>query len=133
MTTQTMQSPAPVLLRAVAVFGILFGVITLFAGGKVLFGDPAAREAAGNVVPFVLRFNFAAGFAYIAAGVGLWKRAPWASALALVIAVATGMVLAAFGGHVASGGAYEMRTLVALMGRTLIWIVIFATTRRFFR
>ena len=42
--------------------------------------DPgAARQAAGHYVPFVLWFNFLAGFAYIVAGVGLWMRRRWAA------------------------------------------------------
>ncbi len=32
----------------------------------------AARVAAGNFVPFVVWFNFLAGFVYVAAGVELW-------------------------------------------------------------
>jgi len=55
------------------------------SGGNVLFGSGAA--AAGNYVPFVVWFNSLAGFAYIAAGVGLWRQRPWAFWLALALAV----------------------------------------------
>lgn len=37
-------------------------------------------------MPFVLWFNFLAGFAYIVAGVGLWMRRRWAMWLAVAIA-----------------------------------------------
>ena len=37
----------------------------------MLFGGEAARAAAGQFMPFVLWFNFIAGFAYVVAGVGL--------------------------------------------------------------
>ena len=39
----------------------------------MLFGDAVARGSAGNYVPFVLWFNFLAGFAYKIAGAGFWR------------------------------------------------------------
>lgn len=111
-------------LRTAAVVGVLFGLMTIREGGAVLFVDGAARVAAGDYVPFVLWFNFLAGFAYVVAGVGLWFRQHWGARLAIVIAVATLMVFAAFGWHVVSGGAYETRTVVAMTLRSTIWLVI---------
>lgn len=58
-------------LRAIALAAIAFGLLTIKAGGTVLFGDDADRAAAGNYMPFVLWFNFLAGFAYVLAGAGL--------------------------------------------------------------
>jgi len=103
---------------------LAFGALTVFSGGRVLFGPEAARVAAGNYVPFVLWFNFLAGFAYIAAGVGLalWRR--WAIWLALGIALATLLVFAAFGLHVAAGGAFERRTVLAMTLRSVFWAAI---------
>lgn len=111
-------------LRVAAVVAALFGLMTIREGGAVLFVDGAARLAAGDYVPFVLWFNFLAGFAYVVAGVGLWFRRPWAARVALGIAVATLLVFAAFGWHVASGGAFETRTVVAMTLRSTIWVVI---------
>ena len=61
-----------------AVIAIAFGLVTIKEGGTVLFGNEAARTAAGNYVPFVLWFNFLAGFAYVIAGAGLWLQRRWA-------------------------------------------------------
>ena len=72
----------------------------------------------------MLWFNFLAGFAYVAAGVGLWLERRWAAWLALVVAAATALVFAAFGVHVLAGGAYELRTVVAMSLRTLVWAAI---------
>jgi len=69
----------------ISLLAIGFGLLTLREGGAVLFVDGAARQAAGHYVPFVLWFNFLAGFAYIVAGVGLWMRRRWAAWLAIVI------------------------------------------------
>ena len=54
-----------------------FGLLTIKEGGTILFGDEEARSAAGNYVPFVLWFNFVAGFAYVIAGAGLWMQQRW--------------------------------------------------------
>jgi hypothetical protein len=109
---------------------IAFGVLTIWEGGNVLFGSEAARRAAGHYVPFVLWFNFIAGFAYVIAGAGLWTRRHWAPHLAVLIAAATALVFAAFGVHVYAGGAYELRTVVAMSLRTLVWIVIAVIAHR---
>lgn len=106
----------------ISLFAIGFGLLTLREGGSVLFVDGPARQAAGHYVPFVLWFNFLAGFAYVIAGVGLWLRRRWAVWLAIAIAAATALVFLAFGVHVASGGAWEQRTLVAMTLRTLVWV-----------
>lgn len=120
-------------LRLLGVIGVFFGLMTLREGGAVLFIDGAARAAAGNYVPFVLWFNFLAGFAYVVAGVGLWLRQAWAARLALGIALATLLVFGALGAHIATGGAYETRTLVAMTLRSMVWIVLGAVAWRLLR
>ena len=117
-------------LRLAAVVAVAFGLLTVKEGGTVLFGDEAARSAAGNYVPFVLWFNFMAGFAYVIAGVGLWMQQRWAAWLAVAIVAATALAFAAFGAHVVSGGAYEKRTLIAMSLRTLVWAAIAAIAWR---
>ncbi len=109
---------------AISLIAVGFGLLTIKEGGTILFGDAAARAAAGNYVPFVLWFNFVAGFAYVIAGIGLWRQQRWAAWLAVAIAVATALTFAAFGAHVVSGGAYEQRTLIAMSLRTLVWAAI---------
>ena len=105
----------------ISLLGIGFGLLTLREGGAVLFIDGAERQAAGDYVPFVLWFNFLAGFAYVIAGIGLWLRARWAVWLAIAIVAATALVFLAFGVHVLTGGAWETRTLFAMTLRTLVW------------
>lgn len=121
--------PSP-LLRGASVLAVLFGLMTLKEGGTVLFGGEAARTAAGAYVPFVLWFNFLAGFAYVVAGIALWRRQGWAAGLALGIALATALVFAAFGVYVMNGGAFEVRTMAAMALRTTVWLVIGALAWR---
>lgn len=64
-----MQTPTSSwLLRPTAVLATLFGALTVLSGGRALFGG----SDMGDVVAFVLWFNFLAGFAYVIAGIGLW-------------------------------------------------------------
>ena len=118
------------LIRAMSLIAVGFGLLTIKEGGAILFGGEAAQASAGNFVPFVLWFNFLAGFAYVIAGAGLWLRHRWAVWLAVVIAAATASALAAFGAHGYAGGAYEMRTVIAMSFRTLVWVVIAAISWR---
>ncbi len=111
-------------LKGLAVFAVLFGAVTLISGNRVLFGDEAVRIAAGDYVPFVLWFNFLAGFAYVAAGAGLFRAQEWARVLAFAIAGLTLAVFAAFGIHALGGGNFEMRTVGAMALRSLVWIGI---------
>jgi hypothetical protein len=113
-------------VRAVSLFAGLFGVLTVKEGGSVLFGGAEA----GAYVPFVLWFNFLAGFVYIITAVGFWLQKRWAILLSVLLAVATATVFSAFGIHIANGGAYEMRTVWAMTFRTCFWtgIAILAFT-----
>ncbi|MFO1218272.1 MAG: hypothetical protein U1E89_07885 [Burkholderiaceae bacterium] len=113
-------------LLAASLVAVAFGLLTLKEGGTVLFGGREARAAAGQIVPFVLWFNFGAGFAYVVAGVGLWMQRRWALWLAVAIAASTALVFAAFGVHVFAGGAHETRTVIAMTLRTLVWMVLAA-------
>lgn len=112
------------ILRIAGFVAVLFGIATIVSGGNVLFGGGAAT--AGHYVPFVLWFNFIAGFFYVAAGVALWGQWSWACGLAVALAALNALVYAALGGHIAAGGAYETRTIVAMTLRTLLWIAIAA-------
>ena len=115
---------------AISLVAVGFGLLTIKEGGTILFGGEAARATAGNYVPFVLWFNFVAGFAYVVAGAGLWMQQRWAVWLAVAITAATAFTFAAFGMHIYSGGAYEQRTVVAMCLRTLVWLVIAAIAWR---
>lgn len=107
-----------------------FGLLTIKEGGTILFGDDTARDAAGNYVPFVLWFNFLAGFFYVIAGAGLWLQQRWAARLAVAIALATALTFVAFVVHIYFGGAFEQRTVIAMSLRTLLWATIAAIAWR---
>ncbi len=128
MNTHTQQRG--LVIWAISLIAIGFGLLTVKEGGTILFGDEAARAMAGNYVPFVLWFNFVAGFTYVVAGIGLWLQQRWAVWLAAAIAATTALTFAAFGVHVYSGDIYEQRTVIAMSLRTLVWVTIAAIAWR---
>ena len=116
-------------LRVVSGIAIVFGALTIFSGGRALFGDAQAQAAVGNAVGFVLWFNFLAGFFYVLTGLGLLLSRRWARSAAFALALATALVAAAFAVHVANGGAFEMRTVGAMALRLGFWtLVAFVST-----
>lgn len=120
-------------LRALALLAIAFGALTIKEGGDVLFGPDTARAAAGDYVPFVLWSNFLLGFVHVATGLGLWLRRRWGALLAALIVAVTLATFAAFAIHIALGGGYEARTLVAMSIRTLVWVFIYLAAHRLLR
>lgn len=113
-----------------SIVAVLFGLLTIKSGGAVLFFDGPARAAAGAYVPFVLWFNFFAGFAYILAGAGLFWWRGWAVTLSWLLAAATVIVFIAFGFHILAGGDFEARTVGAMSLRSVVWLSIAFFTRR---
>lgn len=113
----------PKSLIIMAVIAFIFGVATLYSGGEVIFLDGAGRARAGDYIGFIVWFNFIAGFAYIAASYGIYGNKKWAKYLALLIFGFTLIVFLAFGIHIFGGGAYELRTVGAMILRSLVWLV----------
>ena len=111
-------------LRPLAGAAVVFGVLTVFSGGRALFGGAEAAAAVGHAVPMVLWFNFLAGFAYVVAGIGLWQHRRWGVALAGLLAAATAVVALAFALQVMGGVAYEARTVGALVIRLVFWLLV---------
>ena len=117
-------------LKAIAALAMVFGAVTVVSGGTVLFGPEAAEDMAGQFVPFVVWFNFGAGFAYIAAGLAIWVGHRWALGISVAIAIATAVVAVGFAFWVLQGGAFEMRTVGALALRFAVWVAIAVTVFR---
>lgn len=114
----------------ISVIAVVFGLMTLKEGGSVVFGVGEARAAAGNYIPFIVWFNFLAGFAYVIAGIGLWLQQRWAMGLAVAIAAATALASVALGVIILSGTPFEQRTVFAMGLRTVLWATIAAVAWR---
>jgi hypothetical protein len=72
----------------------------------------------------VLWFNFLAGFVFIVTGAGLLLCRRWAVYTSRFVAVSTILVFVAFGVHGIGGGAFERRTIGAMIVRSLFWIAV---------
>ena len=112
------------LTKYIASVAIGFGLLSISSGGSVLFGDGTIRELAGDYVPFVVWFNFLAGFVYLIAGVGLWTQKQWTIPLSIFITAATLVVLSLLLIHILKGGSYEVRTVAAMIFRAIVWATI---------
>lgn len=125
MTDTTTESSAPAWPWRVFAGGLalFFGTATLVEGGTVLFGGPAARAAAGQVVPFVLLFNFGSAFVYLATGLATLGGRPWAVWFARLLAASTALIFGLLIIHVLGGGAYETRTVGTMAVRTSFWVL----------
>jgi hypothetical protein len=119
--------------KILGIAALVFGVMTLVEGGKVIFGGPESWEAAGNVVPWVLYFNFAAGFVYILTGILTLLKKKASAHFALAIAVGSLVVLLGLGVHITMGLPFEPRTAVAMTIRTLFWSGQFWLLRKLMR
>lgn len=118
------ETKRPLWIWIASIVAIVFGLLTIKSGGSVLFFDGEARQAAGRYVPFVLWFNFLAGFIYVTTGIGLWLSKRWALWLAIALALATLTVFAILGLHIINQGEYETRTLAAMTIRSAVWVTI---------
>ena len=120
----SMKAERSIWIWIITIIAVIFGLLTIKSGGSVLFVDGVAREEAGNYVPFVIWFNFLAGFAYLIAGAGLFMQKLWAAWMSGFIVAATTVVFSLFGLHILNDGMYKLRTVVAMSLRTVIWALI---------
>lgn len=111
-------------LKLLGIIATIFGLLTLISGGQALFLGPERGVNMGQVVTPVLAFNFLAGFAYVAAGIGIWKGQRWAARLAVALAAMTIIMFTYLGVHILSGGAFELRTVIAMGFRTAFWAMV---------
>ena len=106
-----------------AAVGVLFGLVTIVAGGRVLLGsDP------GYIVfrPLLI-YNATMGLAYVAAGVLIWRSLGPGRYAAGAIFLLNLIVLLGIIALYRSGGAVAVDSLRAMTLRTVVWLVLFAT------
>lgn len=110
-------------------FLTLFGLLTIFMGGSVIFDLFGIRAIEGNYVLFVVWANFICGFLYVISAYGLLKNIRWAAPL---LGLAFIILLAAFAGlliHIYNGGIYEKKTVGAMTFRTIITLLLYFGAR----
>lgn len=109
---------------------LIFGLMTIFAGGSVILDIFGMREKEGNFVFFVVWANVISGFLYLIAAYGFFKRKAWTST---VLSVATWILIAAFAGlliHIQNGGIYENKTIGAMIFRLSLTVGLLLVARK---
>lgn len=104
-----------------ALAAALFGLLTIFSGGRVLLdSDPGY-----TVFRPLLIFNTTMGVAYVAAGIIAWRSLDLGKVAAAMIFVLNFLVLAAIIFYYAAGGDVAIASLRAMTFRTVVWFVLF--------
>lgn len=106
--------------QIVAVVAIVFGLVTLWAGGTVLAG----RDPGYVVYRPLLLFNTVMGLAYVAAGVLAWRRALSGRNAAAVILVLNVLVLARVIYLYRTGAAVAVDSVRAMSFRSAAWLML---------
>jgi hypothetical protein len=101
---------------------LLFGLLTLFAGGRVLLGGDAGHVV---VMPLLL-FNTLMGTAYVAAAILLRRDLRLGRRAAGIIALLNLLVLTALVVYAWSGGLVAADSFRAMVLRTGVWAALFA-------
>jgi hypothetical protein len=104
-----------------AAVAVLFGLATLFAGGRVLLGSDPGYE----VFRPLLLYNTAMGVAYLAAGVTVWRSVNVSRYAAGAIFLLNLLVLVGILVLYRSGGVVAVDSLRAMTLRTVVWLVLF--------
>ncbi len=120
----------PAWIWIAAIVAVVFGLMSVKSGGSVLFLNGDARYVAGGYVSLVLWFNYLAGFFYVTIGIGIWQERPWVPSATATLAILTLLVFGVFGIEIIYGGDDDLRTIIAMSVRTLVWVVIAITSWR---
>lgn len=112
---------------------VIFGLMTVFMGGSVIFDLFGIRAREGNYVPFVVHINFICGFLYLLSAFAIITQKNWPVvpiAIALVL-----LILGSFGlwQHIESNGLYEQKTIYAMVFRTLLTLTFILTFSKIFK
>ena len=107
--------------RVLALAAVLFGLVTIIAGTRVLVGsDPGY-----NVFLPLLLYNTAMGVAYIAVGVTTWGNLNRGKYAAAAIFVLNFLVLGIIGYLYTVGTSVAVESVRAMTFRTVVWFVLF--------
>jgi len=109
-----------IVLKTSAIFLTLFGLITVFMSGSVIFDLFGIREKEGNYVLFIVVSNFICGFLYLASAYGLFIRKKWATHLLMTSLAILSLSFAGFMWYINMGGIYEQQTIKAMLFRIVL-------------
>lgn len=110
-----------------AIIAALFGILTLFAGSRVLLGaDPGYK-----VFRPLLLYNTTMGAAYLATGIAIWRNLRWSKFATGLIFSLNLLVLVSIVLLYSTHAAVAVESLQAMTFRTTVWLVLFVAVVRF--
>lgn len=109
--------------RAIVICLALLGMLTVFAGGSVLFDLLDMRKREGNYILYIVWANFICGFIYLIAAYGILKKQRWAAYLLFLASALLLLVFSELIIHINRGGLYETKTVYAMSFRTAATIL----------
>lgn len=113
--------------RVASLLGIAIGLLSIFAGSKVLLG---ISIPAYIVLKWLVAYNLILGFVSVAAGIGLWKGHRAGLMFAILIAISHGIILIALSAIYIAGGAVAVTSILAMVFRTTLWLLIIMLARK---
>ena len=112
-----------IILKLSALFLGVFGLVSLFMTGSIIFDLFEIRAKADNFIPFIIYTNFVCSFIYLFASYGLITKNKLTTiclfiAVAILIIAYVGLIL-----YINSGGAYQTRTVIVMLFRIAVTII----------
>lgn len=100
---------------------------------SVIFDLFGIRAVEGNYVLFIVYANFICAFLYLFASYCFFTNKKTASSILIVASLILIVAFAAFFMHIQDGGVYEMKTVKAMIFRTLITLLFTGISVYFFQ
>lgn len=113
--------------RVASLLGIAIGLLSIFAGSKVLLG---ISVPAYIVLKWLVAYNLILGFVSVAAGIGLWKGHRAGLMFAILIAISHSIIFIALSAIYIAGGAVAVTSILAMVFRTTLWLLIIMLARK---
>jgi hypothetical protein len=110
-----------IIRRLLALVAVLFGVVTIIAGARILGGADPGYTVFGPL----LIYNTGMGVAYVAAGILAWRNSVAGRRAAGAIFLLNLLVLGAIAYLYTAGSAIAVESLGAMSFRTVVWLLLF--------
>lgn len=117
------------LIIIAAIVSLIFGLLTIFAGGSVILDLFGMREREGNYVPYVVWASFISGILYVFASFGFFKNRAWTKTVlkyAIYILIAGLVALIVW---ILKNEPYETAIIFKLSFRILLSVGLFWVAR----
>ena len=122
-----------IILKSSGIILGLLGVASLFMTTSVIFDLFGIRALEGNYVELVVYANFICSFLYLFASYYFFTNNKTAVPILIVASIILIIAFAALAMHIQDGGAYETKTVKAMIFRTLITLLFTGISVSIFR